>query len=209
MLRRTRIKFCGITREADAHAAVALGVDALGFVFVPKSPRHVELSAAREIRRRLPPFVSVVALSMDAEPAFIDEMIWQLEPNLLQFHGTETPDFCRSFRVPYIKAVAMAEAQDLATWSTAYAGAAALLLDGHGAGEPGGQGRAFDWRTATGGQHPLMLAGGLKADNVADAIRAVRPYAVDVSSGIESAPGLKDPDKMQAFIEEVRRVDAV
>jgi phosphoribosylanthranilate isomerase len=206
---RTRIKFCGITRLADAQLAVALGVDALGFVFAPDSPRRIELAAAAAIRARLPPFVAAVALLRNAEESLVRQVIAGLRPDVLQFHGDETAPFCASFGLPYLKAVGMRGLQrPLVAVAAEFAGAAGLLLDGHGAGEPGGQGRSFDWRQAAQDCGvPLILAGGLHAGNVAEAIRRARPYAVDVSSGIESAPGLKDSGRMCAFAGAVYRAD--
>lgn len=197
-----------MTRADDARQAIALGVDALGLVLVPASRRALDIEAAVALRRELPPFVSVVALLMDADREFIAQLVARLRPDLLQFHGSEAPELCRAWKLPYIKSVAMAQPQDLAAQSERYADASALLLDGHPAGELGGQGTAFDWSQIVRGSHPLILAGGLKPDNVASAIERVRPYAVDVSSGIESAPGLKDAALMQKFIEEVRCADA-
>ena len=170
--------------------------------------RALDIEAAAALRRELPPLVAAVALLMDADREFIAQLVARVQPDLLQFHGSESPDLCRAWGRPYIKSVAMAEPQDLAAQSERYADASALLLDGHQTGELGGQGTAFDWSRIAGGTHPLILAGGLKPDNVASAIGRVRPYAVDVSSGIESAPGLKDAALMQKFIEEVRRADA-
>lgn len=207
-MNRTRIKFCGITRAEDARLAASLGVDAIGLVLVPQSPRYLDPEAARELGRALPPFVSRVALLMDADADFVARVVDRLRPDVLQFHGAEPPAFCRAFARPYVKTVPMVGAQqDLGDWSRRYADAAALLLDGHAAGELGGQGRRFDWSGACGSGQPLILAGGLAADNVGEAIRRLRPYAVDVSSGIEYAPGLKDAARMQQFIEEVRRAD--
>ena len=207
---RTRIKFCGITRVEDALAAVALGVDALGFILVEGSPRRVSLKAAAAMRRQLPPLVSVVTLLRNPDSDEVWETIDAVQPHLLQFHGEEAPAFCASFGLPYLKAVAMRGLQrPLAEIAADYADAAALLLDGHAPGELGGQGQAFDWsRITTGVNKPLMLAGGLDADNVAGAIRLARPYAVDVSSGIESKPGIKDSGKMEAFVRQVRDADS-
>ncbi|MBL6751780.1 MAG: phosphoribosylanthranilate isomerase [Nevskia sp.] len=209
-LHRTRIKFCGITRLQDGLAAAALGVDALGFVFAAGSPRRIDAEAAAAIRRRLPPFVAAVALLRDADEATVRRVIGQLRPDLLQFHGDETAAFCGSFGLPYLKAVGMRGLErPLAAVAAEFAGAAGLLLDGHGAGEPGGQGRSFDWRRAAlDCGVPLILAGGLHAGNVADAVRQARPYGVDVSGGIESAPGIKDSGRMCAFVGAVRRADA-
>lgn len=207
--RRTRIKFCGITRAEDAAEAVALGVDALGFILVPESPRCIDLDTAAAIRATLPPFVSAVVLVRNASAAQVREAIARLRPDLLQFHGEETPDDCAAFGWPYLKAVAMQdETRPLAAIAAAYADARGLLLDGHGAGQLGGQGRRFDWtRAAAEVGRPLLLAGGLGPDNVGAAIAAARPYAVDVSSGIEAAPGRKDSGKMQAFVRAVERAD--
>lgn len=207
-LQRTRIKFCGITRAQDAALAVALGVDALGFVLVPASARCVSASAAAKIRRGLPPFVTTVALFKDADAAFVQEAIDQLRPDFLQFHGSESPDYCESFAWPYLKAVAMAEDVKLQRMARDYASASALLLDSHSASGMGGTGKIFDWSRVTPVKKPLVLAGGLVADNVARGIRKLHPHAVDVSSGIESKPGIKDASKMRAFVDAVRRADS-
>ena len=203
---RTRIKFCGITRMQDAQAAAALGVDAIGLVLTRKSPRFVEIAQAREIRRLLPPLVSAVALFMDDEPAWIAQAIAAIAPDLLQFHGGETAADCVRYGRRYLKAVPMGDGADVLDMVAAHPAAMGFLLDGHGAGEQGGRGKPFDWsRVPANLQRPVLLAGGLTCDNVASAIRAARPYAVDVSSGIESAPGLKDPEMMRRFVEEVQR----
>lgn len=207
---RTRIKFCGMTRVEDALLAVELGVDALGLIFAEGSPRQLQPSAAAAIRKRLPPMVSVVALLRRTPAEQVRRIIDAVRPDLLQFHGEETPLFCASFGLPWVKAVAMKNLpRPLAEVAAEYAGAAALLLDGHAPGEPGGQGHSFDWHSiAAGIGKPLLLAGGLRPDNVAEAIRIARPYAVDVSSGIESAPGIKDSGKMEAFVRQVRGADS-
>ncbi len=206
---RTRIKFCGITRAEDARVAAALGVDALGFVFVPGSPRCLTLHAAAAIREQLPPLLSVVTLLQNPNSDEVWETIDAMQPHLLQFHGEETAQFCGSFGMPYLKAVAMRGLQrPLAEVAADYADAAALLLDGHAPGELGGQGKTFDWADiAAGVKIPLILAGGLTPENVATAVRTARPYAVDVSSGIESKPGIKDSGKMEAFVRHVRDAD--
>jgi len=206
---RTRIKFCGITRAEDARVAAALGVDALGFVFVPGSPRCLTLHAAAAIREQLPPLISVVTLLQNPNSDEVWETIDAMQPHLLQFHGEETAQFCASFGMPYLKAVAMRGPQrPLAEVAADYADAAALLLDGHAAGELGGQGKTFDWADiAAGVKIPLILAGGLNPENVATAVRTARPYAVDVSSGIESKPGIKDSGKMETFVRHVRDAD--
>lgn len=161
------------------------------------------------MQRALPPFVQGVALLMDADAEFVRSAIAELQPDLLQFHGSESAEFCAQFGLPYLKAVAMADAPDLQAVTRRYASASALLLDGHGAGEMGGSGRAFDWQAARAQlQLPLILAGGLNAENVSQAISQARPYAVDVSSGVEQSPGIKDAEKIRKFIEEVRTADA-
>lgn len=207
---RTRIKFCGITRAADAETAVALGVDAIGLIFVPQSPRCVALDTALAIRRRLPPLVAAVALLRNPDAAFVHEVLRVLKPDLLQFHGEEPAAFCASFGWPYLKAIAMQDqTRPLAEIAADYASASALLLDGHATGGLGGAGQTFDWRQASPNAGlRLMLAGGLHPGNVAAAIAAARPYAVDVSSGIEAAPGLKHSGKMQDFVRAVRRADS-
>jgi phosphoribosylanthranilate isomerase len=210
MKSRTRVKFCGVTRAQDAEAAVRLGADAIGLILAPESPRFIEAAQAAIIRRRLPPFVQAVALFRNAAADTVRRALDTLQPDLLQFHGDEDPAFCASFGRPWLRAVPMQGgadlAVDLAGWERRFAGAAALLLDAHGPGEAGGQGRTFDWRRIR-ASRPFVLAGGLDAGNVAAAIQAARPYAVDVSSGIEQAPGVKDEMKMRRFIEAVRNAD--
>ena len=206
----TRIKCCGMTRIEDALLAAQLGADAIGVVLTARSRRRVSLPHARAIVAAMPPFVTTVALLMDDEAALVHQVIELVQPALLQFHGSETDAWCAQFGRPYLKAVAMGEGVAALPRLRHYPQAAALLLDGHGLGEPGGSGKAFDWTLmpATLAQ-PLMLAGGLDAANVGDAIRAARPWAVDVASGIESAPGIKDPQRMAAFIAAVRAADRV
>ena len=203
---RTRIKFCGITREADAEAAARLGADAIGLVLVPGSPRFIQLPQAAIIRRRLPPFVQAVALFRNASAAGVHEAIAALQPDLLQFHGDESPEYCESFGRPYLRAVPMGAGVPVGDWERRYASAVALLLDAHGAGEQGGQGRTFDWG-AVRATRPFVLAGGLTPGNVGEAVTRLRPFAVDVSTGIESAPGIKDEGRMRRFIEAVRKAD--
>lgn len=205
---RVRIKFCGITRSEDADHAASLGVDALGFVFTSRSRRTVAIAAANAIVRRLPPLLTVVALFMDDESALIREVISSVRPQLLQFHGDESPAECTSHGLPYIKAIPMGTVADVASYAARHAGAAGFVLDAHAVGEPGGQGTRFDWTRSVSLARPLILAGGLDAENVGDAIRVVRPYAVDVSSGIESVPGIKDAAHMQAFVSAVRTADS-
>lgn len=204
---QTRIKICGITRLDDALAAARFGADAIGLVFAPDSPRRLELESAREIIDALPPFVQVVGLFMDQPADEVRFMLDALPLDLLQFHGLEEPRFCRQFERRYIKGVGVANLQDPASVIGQYPDAAGIVLDSHVHGSAGGTGEAADWQrlprvTAL----PVILAGGLNPGNVAEAIRTVRPFAVDVSSGVESSPGRKDPALMQAFIEEVQGV---
>ena len=208
---RTRIKFCGFTRPGDIRLACELGADAIGFVFARQSSRQVEAEQARAMRQALAPLVDAVALFMDNPAEHVREVIRQVRPTLLQFHGSEDDAFCRSFGVPYMKAIAMGSEiaqQHPGTLHSRYPAAAGFLFDSHGEGEPGGSGEAFDWaRIPAGVQKPFVLAGGLSPGNVFDAIQSTLPWGVDVSSGIESAPGIKDGDMMRRFVEEVRRSD--
>jgi phosphoribosylanthranilate isomerase len=204
----TRIKFCGITRVEDALLAVDLGVDAIGLVFTRHSRRSVDIAQANTIRHALPPFVSVVALFMDDEAASIDAVIANVQPDLLQFHGDESAAFAARFARPYLKVVPMGSIADVPGFAAAHPQATGFLLDSHVAGTPGGSGEAFDWaRVPRNLSRPLVLAGGLDATNVAQAVALVRPYAVDVSSGIEVSPGIKDALKMRRFVAAVRAAD--
>jgi phosphoribosylanthranilate isomerase len=202
----TRIKFCGVTDVADAMLAARLGVDAIGLVCTRRSPRVLTLAQAQAIRAQVPPYVSVVALFMDDEAAWVREVEAGLRPDLLQVHGAEPAAFCTAFATPYVKALAMADmADDVRMQAAAHPRAVGLLLDGHRSGEQGGRGQRFDWsRVPRDLDRPLIVAGGLDADNVGDVIRRVRPWAVDVASGIEASPGIKDPAKMHAFVAAVR-----
>ena len=205
---RTRIKFCGMTRIEDVRAAVALGVDAIGVVMTAKSKRCAGIDRAVEIRMALPPFVDLVALFMDDQPGFIAEAVAAIQPDLLQFHGSETAQECVRYRVPYLKAIAMGGGVDPIAVVRAHPAAAGFVLDGHAAGEQGGSGKTFDWSAEVDAfAKPIVFAGGLTAHNVGAAIRVARPYAVDVSSGIESAPGIKDAAKLADFVAAVRAAD--
>ena len=207
---RTRIKFCGFTRAGDVRMACELGVDAIGLVFAEKSPRRLRVEEARALRAAVSPLVSLVALFMDNPAEEVRETVRILRPTVLQFHGDEDDGFCRSFGLPYIKAVAMGEgaAVDPLALHARWPSAAAFLFDGHVAGEQGGKGESFDWRRLpTEMTKPVMVAGGLGADNVHGLVTARAPWAVDVASGVESAPGIKDGDKMRAFVAEVHRAD--
>lgn len=201
---RTRIKICGLTQvEAALHAAYA-GADAIGLVFYPPSPRHVGIAQASEIAQALPAFVSSVALFVDADVATVQTVIEQVRPNLLQFHGDESPAYCRQFNLPYIKAVRVRAGLDLVQYATRYDDAQGILLDAFVQGEAGGTGRSFDWALIPPDLPlPLILSGGLDTQNVAAAIEQIRPWAVDVSSGVESSKGIKDAAKVVQFIQEV------
>ncbi|MBI2800536.1 MAG: phosphoribosylanthranilate isomerase [Gammaproteobacteria bacterium] len=205
---RTRIKFCGITRLIDALSAVELGVDALGFVFYQASPRWITPQVAREIVRALPPFVSTVGLFVNAPLAELREIVATTGIDVVQFHGRETAAECAASPRPYVKVVRMEPGLDLPALATTYRTARALLVDTYDPVLPGGTGRVFDWsRIPASRDFPVILAGGLSAANVAEALSIVRPYAVDVSGGIESSKGIKDPVKMQAFITEVKNFE--
>jgi len=204
---RTRIKFCGITRAEDIQQAVALGVDAIGLILVPGSKRELKLEQAAALSRSVPPMVTLVCLVADAGEDLVRAILSRMRVDLLQFHGKETDQQCNIYGRPFVKAVAMGD-DNVAVQLEAWPSAAGLVLDGHRSGELGGQGQRFDWsRQLHRGSQPIVLAGGLSEHNVAEAIAAMRPYAVDVSSGIESAPRIKDGQRMQAFISEVQRAD--
>lgn len=201
---RVRIKVCGMTRLEDVLAASRLGVDAIGLVFHPKSPRYISIEQARKLVAGLPAFVSVTALFLDPGAEQVRQVVDNVRIELLQFHGGEPAEFCRSFNRPYIKAVPMGSQADVREYTRRHAGAAALLLDSHAAGQSGGTGVSFDWSSLPKVEGPpVILAGGLTPANVASAIRIVRPYGVDVSSGVESKPGIKDEARMSAFVREV------
>lgn len=202
---RTRVKICGITRREDALAAIDAGADALGLVFYPPSPRCVTPAQAAEITRGLPPFVTLVGLFVNADAESIAEAVAAAGIGLIQFHGNECPDYCASHGRPWIKALRMKDDLDLQRAAEDYRDAGALLLDSYRPGVPGGTGDTFDWdRIPSELAGRVILAGGLDEDNVTEAIRRVRPYAVDVSGGVESDKGIKDVRKIQAFIRGVR-----
>ncbi len=205
---RTRVKICGITRLEDALAAIAAGADALGFVFYPPSPRSVESTVAEAIIKQLPPFVSTVALFVNESPEQVRAVIEQTGIDLLQFHGDESPDYCSQFERPYFKALRMSPDIDVVAETKRFTSARAVLLDAYRAGVPGGTGEAFDWdRIPADLSMPLILAGGLDQHNVKQAINQVKPYAVDVSGGVEAAKGLKDSAKIISFMNEVSRAN--
>lgn len=205
---RTLVKICGLTSVDDALAACAAGADALGLVFYPPSPRAVSVAQAREIAAAIPPFVTVVALVVDEPAAVIDRILEQVAVDCIQFHGAETAAFCEQFQRPWLKALRVRPGLDIAAACDQYSGARALLLDSWHRDLPGGTGASFDWRLAPAHlARPVVLAGGLNDSNVGAAIRALAPAAVDVSGGVESAPGTKDVQKMNHFIAAVRAAD--
>ena len=205
---RTRIKICGLTREQDVDAAVANGADAIGFVLYERSPRHVSIARLAELARRLPPFVTPVCLFVNASPDFIDEAVAAVPNALLQFHGDEGREQCEQPGRPYLRAIRMAPGVDLLDCASGYASAAGLLLDAFVEGYGGG-GKAFDWsQIPPGVPLPVVLSGGLNPANVIDGVMHVRPWAVDVSSGVEQAKGIKDAVLIRRFCEAVREADA-
>jgi phosphoribosylanthranilate isomerase len=207
MMGSTRIKICGITRDEDVDAAVAAGADAIGLVFYPQSPRAVSIEQARRLAARIPPFVTVVGLFVDATSEEVDAVLDCVPLGLLQFHGEEPPEFCSQFCRPWIKALRMHPDISLKESCERYADAQGVLLDAWKEGVPGGTGDTFDWTRVTQDLPlPVILAGGLNSDNVAGAIAQVRPAAVDVSGGVESAPGIKDAGRIQEFITAARAV---
>lgn len=204
----TRIKICGITRPEDAQAAAANGADAIGLVFHAASPRYVTHEKARAVVAAVPPFVSVVALFVNEPADSIARTLMMVPIDLIQFHGDESPEFCGQFDRPWIKALRVKPGLDIAQACDHYRSARGILLDTWQDGMPGGTGKSFDWQLASGNLPlPVVLAGGLHDGNVGDAIRALRPAAVDVSSGVEHAPGIKDAIRIQRFIAAVRAAD--
>jgi phosphoribosylanthranilate isomerase len=201
---RVRVKICGLMRVEDALAAVAHGADALGLVFHPGSPRYVTPTRAAEICAALPPFVSTVGLFVDAAPGFLRECLAAVPLALLQFHGEEPPEACRGHGRPYMKALRVRPGLDVGAEAARYADAAGILLDAYDPAAPGGTGLAFDWRLIPATlARPWILAGGLTPENVGAALKRVRPYAVDVSSGVERARGVKDAARIAAFLQAV------
>jgi phosphoribosylanthranilate isomerase len=203
---RTRVKICGITRTQDAAAAATAGADAIGLNFYPPSPRFLSVERAREIRDALPPFVQAVAIFVNADAAQVAQVIGRVHPAMLQFHGEETAQFCAQFGVPYVKACRVKEGASALEYLRPFSSAAAWLFDSH-VPEYGGVGESFDWSLIPATDKPVILSGGLSAANVAKAIRRVKPWGVDVSTGVESAKGVKDAAKIAAFIAEVRNAD--
>jgi len=205
---RTRIKICGIRNKQDALLVAECGADSIGLVFHANSPRFIEPAAAREIRRSIPAFVTITALFMDEDEPLIEQVIQQLKPDCLQFHGNESAAFCEQWQLPYIKAIPMGSVEDAEAYAAAYPLAQGSLLDSNVAGRQGGSGDTFDWsKIPSSFQYPLILAGGLTPQNVAEAVAQAQPWAVDVSSGVESAKGVKDAGLIRQFCKEVFRVD--
>ena len=207
MNQRTRIKICGVSREADIAAAVEAGADAVGLVFHPGSPRLVTAERAAQLARTLPPYVTPVGLFVNAAQAEVERILALVPALVLQFHGDESPEACNAFGRPYLRAARMAPGFDLLDFSRRYSEAQGLLLDAHVEGF-GGAGKAFDWSLVPAGVvHPLVLSGGLHAENVVAGIQQLRPWAVDVSSGVESSRGVKDAAAIHAFCDAVREAD--
>ena len=203
---RTRVKICGFTQVDNALEAARLGADAIGLVFYPESPRNVSIEQASKIARALPAFVSVVALFVDADADFIETVLSKVPVDCIQFHGDETPEACRLFAKPYIKAIRVRDDTDLDAVQTQYYDAAGILLDAYHPGIPGGSGCSFNWDLIPRQPKlPIILAGGLSVENVDQAIQQVKPYAVDVSSGVEAGKGIKSAEKMAAFIKRTIR----
>jgi phosphoribosylanthranilate isomerase len=205
---RTRVKICGFTRVEDAVLAAQLGVDAVGLVFYPRSPRYVSITQAARIVQALPPFTTVVGLFVDAEPAHINTVLTQVSLDCLQFHGDELPEACTLYGKPYIKAIRVQTDTNITALAETYQSASGLLLDAYHPETKGGTGLSFDWSLMP--EHcalPIILAGGLLPDNAKSAVQHYKPYALDVSSGVEIAKGVKDGAKMAAFLKEVNEGD--
>ncbi|MFZ3086763.1 MAG: phosphoribosylanthranilate isomerase [Methylotenera sp.] len=201
---RVRVKICGITRVEDALSAVENGADAIGLVFYEPSPRYISISQAMEIANIIPAFVSVVGLFVNAEASFVNAVISQVRLDLLQFHGDESPEECASYGLPFIKAIRVKSDTNLVQCAKDFSASKALLLDTHAEGVAGGTGHVFDWNLIPAGlTKPVILAGGLNVQNVAQAIKQVCPYAVDVSGGVEISKGIKDAAKIAAFMQQV------
>ncbi len=208
MVRRTRVKICGITRFEDARAAARAGADSIGFAFHPPSPRFIEIEPALEIRRSLPPYLTVTAVFLDDDEDWIAQVVHRVRPDCLQFHGAEDEAFCAGWTLPYVKSIPMGSVDDIDAYAERYPSAQGFLLDSNAAGRMGGSGDTFDWSDIPDSfDYPLVLAGGIKPSNVADAIARTRPWGVDVSSGVEVSKGIKSAELIEAFIREVKRGD--
>lgn len=199
-----RVKICGMTRSVDVQAAIRAGADALGFVFASRSKRVLDKPLAAELVAQVPAFISRVGLFMDQDSTEVMSILKQVPLNLLQFHGNEDADYCRQFGLPYIKAVSMVSDQAVVRAVNDYSDAAALLLDSHAPGGVGGTGAVFNWSLIPAVSLPIVLAGGLTSVNVRQAVKQVKPWAVDVSSGVEDSPGIKNDELMRVFIKEAK-----
>ncbi len=203
-----RVKICGLTDPSLARAAADAGADAIGLVFYPPSKRYVDIAVAKIIADAIPPFVQRVGLFVDETKAQVERTLADVSLDLLQFQGNESPEYCESFGVPYVKALSMKPGVDIVGLMDTFPNARGFLLDTYHPDKPGGVGEAFDWQMfPTYDRKPLILAGGLNADNVQDAIRTCQPYAVDVSGGVEAAPGIKSVEKMQAFVRNAKSIE--
>ena len=210
MVERTRIKICGITRMCDAQQVAELGGDAIGLVFHPQSPRAIEIDTAVKIRQAMPPFVTVTALFMNEKESWVEQVMETVRPDCIQFHGKETPEFCRQWSSPFIKAIPMGSVDDPVSYARQFSEAQGFLLDSNVAGRQGGSGDTFDWsKIPSTFDLPLVLAGGLNPSNVATAIAQVKPWGVDVSSGVEQSRGIKNPKLIAQLFKEVKRVDSI
>ncbi len=200
-MNHTRIKICGITNKSDARVAWQAGADAIGMVFYEKSPRNVELSTAKEIGKSLPPFVTMTGLFVNSSEQEVKQVLKEVALDLLQFHGDEDEKFCRRFGRPYVKVIRVEDYDEIDSICRQYPSARGILLDSYKKGTPGGTGEILDWnRIPKDISHPVILAGGLNPENVGKAISKIQPWAVDVSSGVEHSPGVKDPQKVERFI---------
>jgi len=210
IITRTRVKICGITSIQDAHNVCAAGADSIGLVFYEKSPRNVSITQAKVICDSLPPFVTCVGLFLDASSDFVNSVLTEVKLDLLQFHGLEAPEFCDSFSRPYIKAIGMkgiSSEDEFLQKTQQYTNAKGFLVDSHATGKAGGTGKTFDWKNVPQMQQkPIILAGGLNPENIGDALRQLDLYGVDLSSGVESQAGIKDPEKIKKLMNEVYRV---
>lgn len=205
---RTRIKICGLTREQDVEAAVAAGADALGFVFYPNSPRYLDIETAAALVRRVPPFVTRVGLFVNPDPRVLADTLAAVPLDVIQYQGDESPEFCEGFGHAYVKVARMRPGIDLVEFARSYPSARGLLLDAY-VESYGGAGQVFDWSMVPKALPlPVVVAGGLTAANVGSAIRQLRPWGVDVSSGVEIAKGIKDPEKINAFVAAVKDADS-
>lgn len=208
MVRRTRIKICGITRLEDARIAARAGADSIGLMFFPPSSRFIAIEPALEIRRRLPPYLTVSAVFLDDDEDWVAQVVHRVRPDCLQFHGGEDEAFCAGWMLPYVKSIPMGSVDDIDAYARRYPSAQGFLLDSNVAGRMGGSGDTFDWSDIPDSfDFPLVLAGGIKPSNVADAIARVRPWGVDVSSGVEVSPGIKSAELIEDFVREVKRGD--